>query len=140
MTDFNHRWQALVMAARQAPVHRGTLSDLHAARLAAQGLAYAHQQREAQEANVAWRGMALAASLFLACLIGSGGVVAIFYPAINSTDFAMQMSSVPSTAFIPSPPRPPALASLANDWSPTKVFHAVGEWFDSRSSVQENSP
>jgi hypothetical protein len=137
MTDFNHRWQALVTAARQAPVHRGTLSDLYAARLAAQGLAYARLQREA---NVAWRGMALAASLFLACLIGSGAAVANFYPAINSTDFAMQVSSVPSTAFIPSPPRPPALASLANDWSPTKVFHAVGEWFDPRLSVQENSP
>ena len=106
MTDFDRRWQALVAAARKAPVHRGALTDVHAARLAAQGFAFARQARAAKvDANSAWRGMALAASLFLACLIGSGGVAMIFYPEVN-THLAMHLSTVPSTSFIPAPPRP----------------------------------
>ncbi|MBA3699904.1 MAG: hypothetical protein H0W78_13735 [Planctomycetes bacterium] len=143
MTDFDHRWQALVTAARQAPAQRAPLSDLHAARFAAHGLAFAARQRESERA---WRGMALAASLFLTCLIGLGVAVQVLVPRedLRST-LTLGRPGVPDTLFIPAPPRPPALATLASDapqWSPARVFDAVGDWLlpSSASSVQEKNP
>ncbi|HEX3135788.1 MAG TPA: hypothetical protein VHX44_19655, partial [Planctomycetota bacterium] len=83
MNDFDHRWQALVTIARQAPARQAPLSDLHAARFAAHGLAAARQQREAE---LAWRGMAMAASLFLACLIGLGAAAQVVLPPTAMRD------------------------------------------------------
>lgn len=143
MTDFDQRWQTLVAAARQVPAYRAPLSDLHAARLAAQGLAAAQQQREAERA---WRGMALAAGLFLACLLGLGVAVQSLVPHEVMRDaLSLGRPDVPDTIFIPAPPRPPALASAAGDWSPARVFDAVGRWLMPDSSdpsvpALENSP
>lgn len=139
MNDFDRRWQTLVAAARQAPARHAPLSDLHAARLAAQGLAQSRRQREAE---MAWRGMALAAGLFLACLIGLGAAATVFLPssAMSRTTLAMTRSPLPGTAFIPAPPRLPALASTAGAWSPVRVFSAVGAWLDPRPSASENTP
>jgi len=141
MNDFDHRWQALVTAARQAPVHRAPLSDLHAARFAAHGLAAAQRQREAERA---WRGMALAAGLFLACLIGLGAAAQAFVPQ-DTMRSALTLSrpDVPDTFFIPAPPHPPALATLASSapqWSPVRVFDAVGDWLALTPSALEKSP
>jgi hypothetical protein len=136
--DFDRRWQALVAAARQVPAQRAPLSDLHAARLAAQGLALAARQREAEQA---WRGMALAASLFLACLLGLGAVAAVLVPPATVTaSLALVEPGLPGTGFIPAPPRLPALASTAGAWAPARVFSAVGAWLDPRPSVPEHAP
>ncbi len=139
MNDFDQRWQALVAVARQVPARRAPLSDLHAARLAAHGLALGRHQRDAE---LAWRGMAMAASLFLACLIGLGTAATALLPAssFGAATSSLRSPSIPSTAFIPAPPRPPALASTAAAWSPARVFGGVGEWFDPRPSASENSP
>ena len=149
MNDFDRRWQALVGAARQAPAHRAPLSDLHAARLAAHGLAAAARQREAERA---WRGMALAAGLFLACLVGLGVAVQTMVPREVMRDaLTLGQPSTPDTIFIPAPPRPPALASNAPQWSPARLFEkvgdAVGDWLlttttspSSAPSAQENAP
>lgn len=145
MTDFDQRWQTLVAAARQVPAHRAPLSDLHAARLAALGLAAAQRQREAERA---WHGMALAAGLFLACLLGLGVAVQTLVPRDVLRDtLTIGRPEVPDTIFIPAPPRPPALASAAGDWSPARVFDAVGKWLMTGTSdssalvpVLENSP
>jgi hypothetical protein len=141
MNDFDHRWQALVAAARQAPAHRAPLSDLHAARFAAHGLAAAQQQREAERA---WRGMALAASLFLVCLIGLGAAAQMFMPITTLRDtMALGRPDVPDTIFIPAPPRLPALATLASSapqWSPARVFDSVGDWLLPSSSAPSSAP
>ena len=149
MTDFDQRWQALVAAARQAPAHRAPLSDLHAARFAAQGLAAARQQREAENA---WRGMALAASLFLVCLIGLGAAAQMFMPTTIIRDtLTLGRPEVPDTIFIPAPPRLPALATLASSapqWSPARLLDqfgdSVGDWLlpssSAPSSASEKSP
>ena len=139
MSDFDQRWQSLIAAARQVPAQRAPLSDLHAARLAAHGLALGRQQHEAE---LAWRGMATAAGVFLACLIGLGAAVAVFVPVARMSDaaYALATPPIPSTAFIPAPPRPPALASTAGQWSPARVFGTVGAWFDPRSSAPEHTP
>ena len=139
MTDFDQRWQALAAAARQAPAHRAPLSDVHAARLAAHGLASAAHQREAEQA---WRGMALAAGLFLACLIGLGAAVQAFVPAETwRGTLALGHPEMPDTIFIPAPPRPPALASAAPQWSPVRVFGAVGDYLlPSAPTSSEKSP
>lgn len=145
MNDFDRRWQALVAAARQAPAHRAPLSDLHAARLAAHGLAAAARQREAERA---WRGMALAAGLFLACMVGLGVAVQSLVPREVMRDaLSLREPTTPDTIFIPAPPRPPALASAAPQWSPARVFDAVGDWLltttsspSSAPSAQENAP
>ena len=141
MTDFDHRWQALIAAARQAPARRAPLSDLHAARFAAHGLAAAQRQREAE---YTWRGMAMAAGLFLACLIGLGAAAQAFVPQ-DTMRSALTLSrpDVPDTIFIPAPPHPPALATLASSapqWSPVRVFGAVGDWFAPTPSALEKSP
>ena len=145
MNDFDHRWQALVNAARQAPAQRAPLSDLHAARFAAHfaahGLAAAQRQREAEQT---WRGMAVAAGLFLACLIGLGAATQAFVPH-DTMRRALTLSrpDVPDTIFIPAPPHPPALATLASSapqWSPARVFDAVGDWFAPTPSALEKSP
>jgi hypothetical protein len=145
MTDFDQRWQALVAAARQAPAHRAPLSDLHAARfatlLAAQGLAVAQRQREAERA---WRGMAVAACLFLACLIGLGAAVQAFVPPDTlRSALTLGRPEVPDTIFIPAPPHPPALATLASgapQWSPVRVLDAVSGWLAPTPSALEKSP
>jgi hypothetical protein len=145
MTDFDHRWQALIAAARQAPAHRAPLSDLHAARFAAlftaKGLAAAQRQREAEQT---WRGMAMAAGLFLACLIGLGAAAQAFVPQDTMRNaLTLSRPDVPNTVFIPAPPHPPALATLASSapqWSPVRVFDAVGDWFAPTSSALEKSP
>jgi len=145
MTDFDHRWQALVAAARQAPAHRAPLSDLHAARLAAHGLAAARQQRDAERA---WRGMALAAGLFLACLIGLGAAVQTFMPSITMGEtLTLSRPNVPDTIFIPAPPRLPALATLASNapqWSPARLLdrmgNSVGDWLLPSASVSPSAP
>lgn len=143
MTDFDRRWQALVSAARQAPAQRAPLSDLHAAHLAAHGLAAAARQRDAEQA---WRGMAVAASLFLACVIGLGAAVHVLMPRETMREaLAMGRPELPDTIFIPAPPRPPQLATLASgapQWSPARVFDRVSDWLlpTSPSSAQENAP
>lgn len=145
MNDFDQRWQALVAAARQAPAHRAPLSDLHAARFAALGLAAARQQRDAERA---WRGMALAAGLFLACLIGLGAAAQAFMPASTMGDtLTLGRPDVPDTIFIPAPPRLPALATLASNapqWSPARVFDtmsdAVGDWLLPSSTASSSAP
>jgi hypothetical protein len=139
MNDFDQRWQRLVATARQSPARRAPLSDLHAARLAAHGLQAARRQREAE---AAWRGMAAAAGLFLVCLIGLGAAASTLAPAGTTAAVAMALDgpSIPGTSFIPSPPRPPALASRAAHWSPTRVFGAVGAWLDPRPPAPETSP
>ncbi len=145
MNNFDHRWQALVTAARQAPAHRAPLSDLHAARFAAtfaaKGLAAAQRQREAERA---WRGMAMAAGLFLACLIGLGAAAQAFVPP-DTLRHALTFGrpDVPDTLFIPAPPHPPALATLASSvpqWSPVRVLDALGDWFAPTPSALEKSP
>ena len=143
MNDFDRRWQALVSAARKTPAQRAPLSDLHAARLAALGLAAAARQREAEHA---WRGLALAASLFLACVIGLGAAVHVFVPRETLRGaLAISRPEFPDTIFIPAPPRPPELATLASgspQWSPARVFDRVSDWLlpASSPSAQENAP
>lgn len=144
MTDFDRRWENLVAAARQAPAQRAPLSDLHAARLAAHGLAAAQRQREAERA---WRGMALAASLFLVCLIGLGAAAQAFVPADTlRSALTLERPNVPDTHFIPAPPHPPALATLASSapqWSPVRVFDSLGDWLlpsSTPASSLEKSP
>ncbi len=143
MTDFDRRWQNLVAAARQAPAQRAPLSDLHAARLAAQGLAAAARQREAEHA---WRGMAIAASLFLTCVIGLGvAVQTVVPPDTMRGALVMSRPELPDTVFIPAPPRLPELATLASaapQWSPARVLDRVSDWLlpSSPSSAQENAP
>lgn len=137
MSDFDPRWQALVAAARQVPAQRAPLSDLQAARLAAHGMAAARQQRETERA---WRGMAMAAGLFLACVVGLGVAVHTVVPADVIGDvLTLGRPDVPDTIFIPAPPRPPALASNAPQWSPAQVFdrmsNVVGDWLSTSASA-----
>ncbi len=143
MNDFDARWQALVAVARQASAQRAALSDLQAARLAAHGMVAATKQREAERA---WRGMALAASLFLACVVGLGAAVQTFVPR-DTLRSALTLGgpATPDTIFIPAPPRPPALASNAPQWSPARVFDAmgsaVGAWLSPADHpAPENAP
>lgn len=145
MTDFDQRWQALVAAARQAQAHHAPLSDLHAAQFAAHGLAAAQQQREAERA---WRGMALAASLFLVFLIGLGAAAQTFMPAMTMRDsLTFGRPDVPDTIFIPAPPHLPALATLASSapqWSPARLLDkfgdSVGGWLLPSSSASSSAP
>jgi len=145
MNDFDRRWQALVAAARQAPAQRTPLSDLHAARFAAHGLAAAQQQHEAERA---WRGMTLAASLFLACLICLGAAAQLLLPPTAMRDaLTFDRPEVPDTIFIPAPPRLPTLATIASSapqWSPVRLLDtmsgAVGDWLIPRPSASEKSP
>ncbi len=144
MTDFDRRWQQLIATARQAPAQRAPLSDLQAARLAAQGLAFAAQRRDAEGT---WRGMALAASLFLACIIALGAAVQAVVPReLLREALTVTRPSAPDTIFIPAPPRPPALASASPHWSPARLFDHVGDWLvtttstPSEPSAQERTP
>lgn len=143
MNDFDRRWQALLAAARQAPAQRAPLSDLHAARFAAQGMAAMSRQRDAERA---WRGMALAASLFLTCVVGLGvAVQTLVQRDVLRETLTIGRPSTPDTIFIPAPPRPPALASAAPQWSPARLFDAVGDWLTTTSpasepSAQEHAP
>lgn len=143
MTEFDQRWQALVASARRAPAQHAPLSDLHAARLAGMGLAAAARQRESE---LAWRGMAVAASLFLTCVIGFGVAVQAFVPRDTMREaLAMSRPELPDTIFIPAPPRLPELATLASaapQWSPARVLDRVSDWLVHTvpSSAQENAP
>jgi hypothetical protein len=144
VNDFDRRWQKLIASARQAPAQRAPLSDLQAARLAALGLAALNRQRDAERA---WRGMALAASLFLTCVVGLGVAVQTLVPRdVLRETLTRGRPSTPDTIFIPAPPRPPALASVVSQWSPARLFGAVGDWITtstspaSEPSAQENAP
>jgi hypothetical protein len=91
--------------------------------------------------------MALAAGLFLACVIGLGVAVQTLVPREVLRDMlTVGPPTTPDTIFIPAPPRPPALASAAPQWSPARLFDVVGDWLatttaiPSEPSAQEHTP
>ncbi len=130
--EFDRRWQELAARARRAAEPAVVADEVQAARLAQLGLAVIRQQREAART---WRGLATAAALFLACLLGLGAAASLVSAP------GVPVWTLPSTAFIPAPPHPPALASLTGGgWSPARVFSAVDAWFDPRTRTAETLP
>lgn len=105
MSDFDARWQDLVRRARSAAALDATLDAAHVDRLA-------QLARRApaglRESALSWRSLALAASLFLAALVGLGlGAQALgLAPQIDSTlaDLARLPRQVPDTTWMPAPP------------------------------------
>ena len=126
--SFDDRWQTLVAAARRAGQPVGAMPDITT--LVQRGMA----ERTAPIVANNWPGMALAASLCAVCLAG----LMTWTPARSEVSDAFAMLAqtprlLPTTAFIPAPPRPPTLASL----SPTDVADRVVGWF---TASPENSP
>ena len=131
MSRFDDRWQRLTAAARRAPplVAPADISTL-AARLAQRGLAArATPATQSLTWHGSWHGLAAAALLFAACLVGATAFAprpgAVVGEAM--TLLAEMPRLLPDTSFIPAPPRPPAL-----DLSAT--FTGIAHWF-SPSSV-----
>lgn len=144
MSTPDERWQQLLTTARQAPAQRAVLHDFHAATLAAHGL---HVYRQQQEAERTWRGLALAASLFMACMIGLGALASLMSdesPLLMGDTFAQVTSQVPNTNFIPAPPRPPPIAMTVaehmSSLSPTSFINSFNEWINPNTSTQEITP
>lgn len=117
---FDDRWRSLATAARRAAHPPGAAPDVAA--LVRRGLA----ARAAAPEPSDWRGMALAAGVCAACLAG----LLSFAPVrgeVGATLAALAQAprTLPTTAFIPAPPRPPTLAAL----SPADLAERVAGWF-----------
>ena len=136
MTTPEERWQALITVARTAPAQRAALSDFHAAQLAAHGLSARQQQRQG---DLTWRGFAAAASLFIGCLISLSALASVFTDRVSlEQTLAQAVRDLPSTSFIPPPPRPPAIAATVSAWSPTTLVSSFTSWVAPTSSTEIN--
>jgi hypothetical protein len=126
MTSPEERWQALVTVARNAPVQRAALSNFHAAQLAAHGLSVRQTQ---PQGDLSWRGFAAAASLFIGCLISLGAIASLFTDTLTlQQNLSLNGYNLPSTSFIPPPPRPPTIAATISEWSPTTLVSSFTNW------------
>jgi hypothetical protein len=139
MTTPEQRWQQLIAVARTAPVQRAALSDFHAAKLAAHGLS---ARRQPAQLDLTWRGFAAAGTIFIGCLLSLGALGTMsnaFDDQVNVTQTLTQfVRSVPSTSFIPQPPRPPTLTATISAWSPTKLVDSFTTWVAPTSTTEFN--
>lgn len=161
MTRFDDRWKQLVDAARRsdrarfagvridaAHVDSGRIDAARATHIAEQARdALAHSRANVQE----WKRIALAASLFVACLIGLAWAASAFDfgPTIGDArhDIARWSRRVPSTNFIPAPPRPtdiglPSLSELEPQlarWPGISFVNSFDDWFTSTQPTAEIS-
>ena len=154
MSDFDRRWHELVASSRSAPPStadwRGTPLDPASAQGIAQR-ALAHRERRLRQRREL-RGMALAAGLCLASLLGLGasGQALGYGPDALAADLARAARSLPRTDFLPAPPRPAELGLTAPDWlatagnaarvSPARWFLSLDDWLVPKSPAAEHSP
>jgi hypothetical protein len=139
MNDFDARWQQLVSTARAAETRPNEFNEVQCRRLAILGLAAMQRTRSD---DTSWRGLVAAAALFFVISVGLAALAATFVDQETAHRWASTFSAreLPNTRFIPAPPRPPALASLAPNWSPRAMLIPLDEWFTASSSFPETSP
>ncbi len=138
MSDFDARWQQLVAAARRS-MHDGRALDQRQAERLAQ-LAFSARTRQ-RETALQWRGLALAAGLFVGALAGIG-LCAQSLGMAPRLDFSLlELASlpqrVPAIAFLPAPPDAeffgmPELAGA----SPAPLFLALDRMLVPRNDLE----
>lgn len=117
---FDDRWKTLAAAARRAAEPEGAVPDVSA--LVRRAMA----ARSAPAETGDWRGMAMAAGLCAACLAGLMSIAPVRDEVGDAfVSLAQTPRAMPTTTFIPAPPRPPTLASL----SPVDLADRVAGWF-----------
>lgn len=121
---FDDRWKSLAAAARRAAEPAGAVPDV--AVLVHRGMAARTAPVAVSDISSDWRGMAAAASLCAVCLAGLMSITSVRDEVGDAlSSLAMAPHALPTTAFIPAPPRPPTLASL----SPVDLADRVAGWF-----------
>jgi len=144
-----HAWEQFAGPKHDAVERGGTHIDrARAARMAM--LARTHAEGRARALRE-WRGLAVAAGLFLACLVGlawSADALG-FTPSIGETrqDIARLARKVPSTSFIPQPPQPaefglPTLAEIEPKlaaWPGAHFLTSIDDWFTLTQTSAEKS-
>lgn len=138
MSDFDERWQQLVRCARAAPPHDAAPDDARLDRLALFARQAAARQRES---GLAWPSLALAASVFLAALLGLGlGARSLgLAPSLDGTltELARLPRQLPGTAWLPAPPEIPFVGTLAfGEASPARFFQDLDRILSPRGAAE----
>lgn len=121
---FDDRWKSLAAAARRASEPAGALPDVST--LVQRGMAARTASVAVSDLSSDWRGMAAAAGLCAACLAGLMSITSVRDEVGDAfVSLAHAPRALPTTAFIPAPPRPPTLAAL----SPVDLADRVAGWF-----------
>ena len=117
---FDDRWKTLAAATRRAAEPVAAVPDISS--LVHRGMA-----ARAEPVLVSdWRGMAMAAGLCAACLAGLMSITPVRAEVSDAfASLAQTPRTLPTTTFIPAPPRLPTLALL----SPVDLADRVAGWF-----------
>ena len=134
MSGFDQRWLRLVEAARsgEPPAGSGPEGAPQSERLALLGVAFAQEQQRARREA---RGLALAASIFLAFVCAAGALADSIGWSVrvqDARDLAQVARHLPPPSFVP-PPRAAGLDSLA----PGRALDALEHWWLAADLAEE---